>query len=96
MAGIFLGDLDSVILAGTFASYLNPESVLEIGLVPSLPREKIKTVGNAAFVGALRALADQHEFNKAKSLATHVKHIELGGNSTFSDHFMQSMYIEPM
>jgi uncharacterized 2Fe-2S/4Fe-4S cluster protein (DUF4445 family) len=95
MAGITLQELDSVVLAGTFATYLNAESILSIGLVPNIEQGKIKTAGNAAHVGAIRALINQKEFVKAGQLANRVRHIELGGNKAFTNHFMRSMYIEP-
>ncbi|HWJ02160.1 MAG TPA: ASKHA domain-containing protein, partial [Verrucomicrobiae bacterium] len=95
MAGISVRELDSVILAGTFATYLNAESILAIGLVPNIDPAKIKIVGNAAHVGAVRALVNQNDFVRAGQLANRVKHIELGGSKAFSYHFMQSMYIEP-
>lgn len=94
MAGISVSDLDSVILAGTFATYLKVENILNVGLVPNIPMEKIKAVGNAAHVGAIRALLDRREFALAKDLHRKIHHIELGGSVTFSDYFTESMYLE--
>ena len=94
MAGIAIEDLDTVVLAGTFASYLNVRSILEIGLVPSINSEKIMTVGNAAHVGAMRALINRTVFKDAVKLASKVEHIELGGNKAFTSNLMRSMYLE--
>jgi len=94
MAGIAIEDLDTVVLAGTFASYLNVRSILEIGLVPNINSEKIKTVGNAAHVGAMRALINRTVFKDAVKLASKVDHIELGGNKAFTSNLMRSMYLE--
>lgn len=93
-AGLTLQDLDSVVLAGTFASYLNARSILEIGLVPDISPERIRAVGNSAHVGAVRALLNHEEYKQAGLLAKEIKHIELGGNKTFTSFFMKSMYIE--
>jgi len=94
MVGISIKELDSVVLAGTFATYLQARSILEIGLVPNITQDKIKAVGNAAHVGAMRALLNRTVFNDAVELAKKVKHIELGGSKSFTNHFMRSMYIE--
>ncbi|WP_407313515.1 ASKHA domain-containing protein [Desulfosporosinus sp. SB140] len=94
MAGISVEDLDSIVLAGTFATYLKAKSILEIGLVPNIKQEKIRAVGNAAHVGAMRALLDQAVFYDAIKLAKRVKHIELGGNKEFTGNFMRSMSLE--
>lgn len=93
LAGISLADLDSIVLAGTFATYLKAKSILEIGLVPDVQQEKIKAVGNAAHAGAMRALLDQTVFRDAVKLAKRVKHIELGGNKDFTANFMKSMFL---
>lgn len=94
MSGISVADLDSIILSGTFATYLKAENILNIGLVPDIPSEKIKMVGNAAHVGAIRTLLDYHELEKAEDLYRKISHIELGGSATFSNYFMNSLYLE--
>lgn len=94
MAGIAIHELDSINLAGTFASYLQVRSILGIGLVPNINPEKIKSVGNAAHVGGIKALINRTVFKDAVELAKKVKHVELGGNKEFTGNFMKSMYLE--
>ncbi|TGE35439.1 DUF4445 domain-containing protein [Desulfosporosinus fructosivorans] len=94
MAGITVSELDSVTLSGTFATYLKAINILNIGLVPDIAEYKIKTVGNAAHVGAILALLDHKEMAMATELYKKISHVELGGSSTFSNYFMDSMYLE--
>ena len=94
MAGISVSELDSVILSGTFATYLKSNNILNIGLVPDIPPEKVKMVGNAAHVGAIRTLLNHQEMDMTNELYKKIRHIELGGSATFSNYFMNSMYIE--
>ena len=54
-------DLDEVMLAGSFGSYINPQSARVIGLVPPVPVDKIKAVGNTASEGAKMALMSFRE-----------------------------------
>ncbi|MDF2874733.1 MAG: nqrF 3 [Sporomusa sp.] len=95
IAGLAVGDLDSVVLAGTFASHLNLASTVDIGLIPQLSMHKLKTAGNAAHAGAVKALLDQRAFNNLRRQASQITHVELGGSATFSMYFMESMYIAP-
>ncbi|HWR45744.1 ASKHA domain-containing protein [Sporomusa sp.] len=95
IAGLKVGDLDSVVLAGTFASHLNLASTVDIGLIPQMSMHKLKTAGNAAHAGAVKALLDQRAFNNLRQRANHITHVELGGSATFSMYFMESMYIAP-
>ncbi|SHN85898.1 ASKHA domain-containing protein [Desulfitobacterium chlororespirans] len=95
LAGISLQDLDSIVMAGTFATYLKKESILSIGLTPHTDPEKIKMAGNAAHLGAIRALLNQGTFAEGAELARRIQHVELGGDKTFTNFFMRSMYLEP-
>lgn len=95
MADLKLADLDSVVLAGTFAAHLNLVSTVDIGLIPSVSMHKLKTAGNAAHAGAVKALLDQGAFMRLQQRAEEITHVELGGSSLFSKYFMESMYIEP-
>jgi len=94
MAGINVSELDSVTLSGTFATYLKAHNILNIGLVPDIVEEKIKIVGNAAHVGAILTLLDRQEVAMAGELYRKISHVELGGSTTFSNYFMNSMYLE--
>lgn len=95
IAGLGMEDLDSVILAGTFATHLNLTSIVDIGLIPQLSLHKLKTAGNAAHAGAVKALLDQNAFIGLRQQAAKIQHVELGGSTTFNTHFMESMYLEP-
>ena len=54
-------DLDEVMLAGSFGSYINPRTAQVVGLVPAVPVDKIKAVGNTASEGAKMALMSFRE-----------------------------------
>jgi uncharacterized 2Fe-2S/4Fe-4S cluster protein (DUF4445 family) len=54
--GITLEDIDRFYLAGGFAHHLDIEAAKRIGLIPSLPSERIFRIGNAALEGASRVL----------------------------------------
>ena len=95
IAGLGVDELDSVVLAGTFATHLNLTSTLDIGLIPRMSLHKLKTAGNAAHAGAVKTLLDQRAFTGLQQQANKIEHVELGGSATFSRYFMDSMYIEP-
>jgi len=94
IAGINVSELNSVTLSGTFATYLKAQNILNIGLVPDISEDRLKTVGNAAHVGAILALLDRQQVAMARELYQKISHVELGGSTTFSNYFMNSMYLE--
>ena len=66
--GVEADELIEIFLAGSFGTYINPQSARIIGLVPPVPVEKIKAVGNAAGEGAKIALLSFRERQVARSL----------------------------
>lgn len=89
--GIVPGDLDEVLLAGAFGSRLRPESIMGIGLLPDIPLERIRSVGNAAGTGAIMALLSRRHFEYAVSLAGTIRHVELSMHNAFSGRFARAM-----
>jgi len=81
-------DLVAIYLAGSFGSYINPQSARIIGLVPPVPVERIKAVGNAAGEGAKMALLSFRERQVARALPKIVEYHELSGRGDFNDSFI--------
>ncbi len=90
--GIRSSDLDRVLLAGAFGSYLRPSSARRIGLLPQLPLDRISSVGNAAGSGARMALLSSVERRRALDLKTRVRYTELSGAEDFRDAYMDAMF----
>ena len=82
-------DLDEVLLAGSFGSYINPGSARAIGLVPWVPIERIVAVGNAAGEGAKISLLSFREREAANRLPDFIEYLELSGRTDFNDIFME-------
>ncbi|MBI3003136.1 MAG: DUF4445 domain-containing protein, partial [candidate division NC10 bacterium] len=63
--GVGPGNLEQVVLAGAFGSFVRAESAIRIGLIPAVPLKKVRGVGNAAGAGARLALASREYLQKA-------------------------------
>lgn len=90
-ANISAGDIREVLLAGVFGNYINREKAIMLGLVPPFPLEKVHFIGNGAMEGALRALINRKERQKAEEVAARVRHIELSGRPDFESNFIRSL-----
>jgi uncharacterized 2Fe-2S/4Fe-4S cluster protein (DUF4445 family) len=86
--GITADEIEEIFLAGSFGSYINPQSARLIGLVPPIPVERIKAVGNAAGEGAKMALLSFRQREVARSLPDIVEYHELSGRADFNDSFI--------
>ena len=89
--GVTAGDLDEVLLGGSFGSYLNPESAKIIGLVPPVDVDRIIAVGNSAGEGAKIALLSYRERQVAFELPSRIEYVELSGRSDFNDSFISAL-----
>ena len=86
-------ELDAVIVAGAFGTYIDVDSAIAIELLPDLPRERFHQVGNAAGMGAKQALLSLIERERAHQLANEVEYIELTTDPRFSIQFAEAMFI---
>lgn len=88
-------NVDRVIIAGAFGTYLDIESAIAIGMLPQLPVEHFIQVGNAAGAGARMALLSATKRAEARSLASKVQYLELATTPEFNSTFIQASYLGP-
>ena len=92
-AGLEFKDLDEIIIAGNFGSYLDIENAICIGLLPDIAARQIRFIGNGSLLGA-RLMAFSTEMKKeAETVAVKMNNIELGDNSIFNDEYMAAMFL---
>jgi uncharacterized 2Fe-2S/4Fe-4S cluster protein (DUF4445 family) len=87
-AGLAPGDVQQVLLAGSFGSYLSPANAIRIGLVPPLPALRVVSAGNVAGEGAKMALLSVRERAAALALLGEVRYVELSDRTDFNDAFV--------
>jgi uncharacterized 2Fe-2S/4Fe-4S cluster protein (DUF4445 family) len=90
-AGLTPGDVQQVLLAGSFGSYLSPASAIRLGLVPRLPVLRVVSAGNVAGEGAKMALLSVRERAGALALQEEVRYVELSDRSDFNDAFVEQL-----
>jgi uncharacterized 2Fe-2S/4Fe-4S cluster protein (DUF4445 family) len=86
--GLEQRDVQQVLLAGSFGSYLSPASAIRIGLVPRLPVLRIVSAGNVAGEGAKMCLLSMRERAGALALLEEVRYVELSDRTDFNDRFV--------
>jgi uncharacterized 2Fe-2S/4Fe-4S cluster protein (DUF4445 family) len=70
-------DIEEVLIAGAFGSYMLPAQAIRIGMLPQVPLERIRAVGNAAGLGAQMMLVSQSARRQAEALAARIQYLEL-------------------
>jgi uncharacterized 2Fe-2S/4Fe-4S cluster protein (DUF4445 family) len=92
-AGIEAQDIQKVIIAGAFGTFIDVDSAITIGMLPDLPLDRFEQVGNAAGTGARMALLSKAEREKASQLAEQVGYIELAKVQNFKRRFAQATFL---
>jgi len=84
-------EVQQVLLAGSFGTYLSPSSAVRIGLVPKLPVLRIVSAGNVAGEGAKMVLLSLPERHGAAALVDEIHYVELSDRTDFNDRFIDEL-----
>lgn len=90
-AGIEVGELERIFIAGGLGYYMSIPSAIRTGLLPSAHHEKFSVVGNTSLAGAEAALFDLSAPGKISKIAGRCEILELNSLPDFSELFMQNM-----
>ncbi len=80
-----------MLLAGAFGNYIRRHNARRIGLLPQIPCERIRFIGNAASMGAKRALLSARERTRAEELVQRTEHVDLSLDPEFQMEFATAM-----
>ncbi len=92
-AGIRESDLERVLVAGAFGTYIDIGHAVAIGLLPRLPLDRFEQVGNVAGTGARMALLSRAERERAVRIARRVRYVELTVHPSFRERFTQALQL---
>jgi uncharacterized 2Fe-2S/4Fe-4S cluster protein (DUF4445 family) len=93
-AGIRAADLEQVIIAGAFGTYLDVDSAVTIGMLPRIQRTRYQQIGNAAGTGARRMLVSLEQREVAEYIARHVEFVELAKHPSFTKIYSQALLLQ--
>jgi len=91
--GVPLETTEQVLIGGSFGKYLNIEKSIQIGLLPDLPWERFRFLGNTAVKGAYFALLDKESRRRLDEIASKMTYIELSADNSFYEAFMSAMFL---
>ncbi|NNL78675.1 MAG: DUF4445 domain-containing protein [Desulfobacterales bacterium] len=91
--GMKLGDLTTFYVAGTFGSFIDPRSAITIGMLPDLPLENYKPLGNSSLGGAALALTSRKAVAEIDHIQKKITYMELNVNQDFMNRFSAAKFI---
>lgn len=84
-------DLEEVLVAGAFGTFIDLANARRVNLVPHVPLERLRSLGNAAGVGARLALTSVRERVGAERIGRRTEHVRLSGLDDFQRAFVHAM-----
>jgi uncharacterized 2Fe-2S/4Fe-4S cluster protein (DUF4445 family) len=90
-AGLKPVSLKKVYVAGAFGSHVDAESLLQIGVLPEMPKETIGAVGNSSLAGAAMVLFSAEVRSEAEALARRIRHLPLETREDYQEMFVEAL-----
>lgn len=85
--------VDRVMVAGAFGNYLDSDNAVTIGLLPDVPRERIRFVGNTSVAGARMTLVSRRARRQAAEIASRMANLELSAVTAFMDRYVAGLFL---
>jgi uncharacterized 2Fe-2S/4Fe-4S cluster protein (DUF4445 family) len=86
-------DVKEFYVAGTFGSFINPRSAIILGMLPDLPLDAYKALGNTSLSGATMALLSLKRRQEADEIRNRVTYVEMNVNQEFMNQFSAAKFI---
>jgi uncharacterized 2Fe-2S/4Fe-4S cluster protein (DUF4445 family) len=91
--GITFGDIEQVLIGGGFGRYINVEKAIQIGLLPDLPWERFRYLGNTSVLGAYSALVSREARATAEEVAGKMTYVELSADNSFMEQYTSGLFL---
>jgi uncharacterized 2Fe-2S/4Fe-4S cluster protein (DUF4445 family) len=91
--GMGFEDLERVILAGNFGSYLDINQAITIGLLPDIPRDRFFFAGNSSLLGAKASAVSWPATRELYEVAQMMTHFDLSNNPRFMEHYVSCLFL---
>lgn len=92
-AGMDFGTIERVYVAGGFGRYLDLEKAITVGLLPDLPLERYRYLGNSSLAGAHALLTSTVARRKVVELADRLTYLELNVDPAYMDEYVAALFL---
>ncbi len=91
--GLTVNDLEQVILAGAFGSYIDLDSAMTVGLLPEMHAEKCMYVGNGSLMGCRMSELSNHIRRDVVTTLQMMTSFELSDVPSYTDKYVASLFL---
>ena len=91
--GLNIRDIEKIILAGGFGSYVDLESAITIGLLPEINPDKVTYLGNGSLLGCkINSLTNALRRDVAR-VVNMMTNFEMAATRSYMDHYMGALFL---
>jgi len=86
-------DLDRLLIAGGFGSYLDTDKAVTLGMLPEIAPDRTRYVGNTSLRGAKMALLSSTAFERCHQIARSATYYDLIAFPNYYEEFMSAKFL---
>jgi uncharacterized 2Fe-2S/4Fe-4S cluster protein (DUF4445 family) len=91
--GMSLRDIEHIILAGGFGSYVNLENAMTIGLLPEVDPRQVTYVGNGSLMGAKMSSLTNQIRKDVVEVTRRMTNFELSETTSYMDNYIAALFL---
>lgn len=91
--GLSINNLEQVVIAGAFGSFIDVERAITIGLLPELPLDRFLFIGNGSLLGARLISFCNEMLDDCDRIARMMTNIELSESPKFMDNYVAALFL---
>jgi len=91
--GMTPGQLETFYVAGTFGAFIDPRSAITIGMLPDIPLEYYRPLGNSSLEGAKKVLTQPASLMRLNPIRDRITYMELNVNQAFMNRFSAARFL---
>ncbi|MFC2056530.1 ASKHA domain-containing protein [Chloroflexota bacterium] len=91
--GLTNNDIEQVIIAGAFGSFINVARAITIGLLPDVPRDRFIFIGNGSLMGARLGSFSTDIIDEMRKVAELMTNFELSENADFMNNYIAALFL---
>ena len=82
-----------VYIAGGFGRYMRVADAVFIGMLPDLPLDRFRYIGNSSLTGAYIALLSREHRRRLAEIASRITYVDMSSNPQYMDSYVKALFL---
>lgn len=91
--GMDFENVSEILIAGGFGNSLNIKDAITLGMLPDVPLEKYRYVGNSSLKGAWMSLTSIKALEEVKAMSGGMTYLDLSVGNDFMEEFVSALFL---